>query len=193
MDDLDKGVQDAAMGAPSPEDEAGATPQPPEEEKDLTDEELKEQIEKLREDAKKEEDPTTKRHLEQQAGWSQKIMKEREKAKALEEGNRKAEEAKKALENALVEEAYSKAVDDAFGLPYFENLAKTNPELADRVAKEKWGKKSAKEVVMAEKRKRAEAGDEDSKRTVTEEEIRASEREKILHELAVEQVDAQFD
>lgn len=195
MEHLDVGEKDAGISAPSPEEaKDGATPpETPEEEKDLTDDELREQIDKLREEAKEEKDSTEKRHKEQEAGWKQKILKEREKAKALEEGNRKTEETRKAMEDMLLQEAYSKTVNDDFGLPYFESLSKTNPELADRLAKEKFDRKNARDLILSEKRKRAAAGDEESAKLVSEEEIRAAERERVYHELALEQVDSSFE
>lgn len=195
MDDLEIGETDAVVNdSPSPEEnQDSVTPETVEvEEKDLTDEELKEEIARLDEEIKLEEDAKEKRHKEQDKWWKQKIVKERERAKALEEGNRRTEEKLKSFESSLIEEAYSKTVDDNFGLPYFENLAKTNPDLADKLAKDKWGKKDAKELILDTKRKLADNWDEESKKLVSEEDIRASEREKIYHELSLKQADTMF-
>lgn len=157
MDDLETGEMDTVVDDTlSPEENLDSTtPEVVEEEKDLSDEELKEEIARLEEEIKLEEDAKEKRHKEQDKGWKQKIIKEREKAKILEEGNRKTEEKLKSFETSLIEEAYSKTIDDNFGLPYFENLSKTNPDLANKLAKDKWGK-SAKELILDSKRTLAE-------------------------------------
>lgn len=125
------------------------------EEAELTDEQLKEEIARLDKEIKEEEDAKEKRHKEQDKGWKMKIVKEREKAKTLEEENRKISEVRNTLEKNLIEEAYQKTIDDNFGLPYLENLAKTNPDIANKLTKEKWGK-SAKELILQTKRERAE-------------------------------------
>lgn len=194
MDDLENVVTDAPeTGTPSTEEtQDSVTPETPEEEKELSDEELKEEIARLEEEIKNEEDAKEKRHKEQDKGWKQKIIKEREKAKALAEENRKFQESRNSLEKALIEEAYAKTIDDNFGLPYFENLSKSNPDLANKLAQEKWGK-NAKELILDTKRKLAENGDEESQKLVSEEDIRASEREKVYHDLAIEQAEQMFD
>lgn len=159
----------------------------PNEETELSDEDLLAEIERLDELAKKEEDPKEKRHLEQQKGWSQKIAKEREKAKAIAEQNARALEAKEKYESSLVEEVYSKIIDDNFGLPYLEKLMVTHPDIAERVAKERWGT-SAKKLVLETKRSMA-GENEDIRNQVTEEDIRA----KVLHEVAMEDARAEFE
>ena len=195
MDDLETGWLDAAPidAPPSLETLDSQTPVTEAPEKEPTDEELKEEIVKLQEEVKKEEDAKEKRHKEQDIGWKQKIIKEREKAKVLEAENRKVLESKDTLEKSLIEEAYSKTIDDNFGLPYFENLSKTNPELADKLAKEKWGKRDAKELILDTKRTLAGNWDEEAKKLVSEEDIRSAEREKVYHEIALEQAQTMFD
>lgn len=182
MENLDEVKTEADIVVPT-ETEA----ETPEEERELSDEELKAEIERLDELAKKEEDPKEKRHLEQQKGWSQKIAKERDKARAISEENAKALESVTKYERSLVEEVYSKTCDDNFGLPYFEKIMQTNPEIAEKVAKEKWGT-SAKKLVLETKRGMAD-GNEEIKKQVTEEDIRA----KVYHEIAVEQAQSEFD
>jgi hypothetical protein len=152
-DDLDEVKEDAGADAtvPSQGEEETSTDETQTEEKDLTDEELATEVERLKEEAKKQDDPKEKRHLEQQAGWFQKVAKERDKAKTLEKENAQKEESMKRFEQSLIEEVYSKTVDDKFGLPYFENLYKTNPDIADKVAQDKW-QKSAKELILETKR-----------------------------------------
>lgn len=190
MDNLENVETDAPdTGIPSTEE---VTDTVPEEEKDLSDEELKEEIARLDEEIKNEEDAKEKRHKEQDKGWKQKIIKERDKAKSLEEENRKTKESYNGLEKALIDEAYAKTVDDNFGLPYFENLAKSNPDLANKLAKQYWSK-SAKELILDTKRNLADSGDEESQKLVNEEDIRASERERVYHDLALEQAEAMLD
>lgn len=75
MEDLKDVVTPGAGDAP-PVDPTGAQTAT-DEEKDLTDEELQQRIETLKEEAKKEEDPVAKRHKEQEAGWHMKVAKER--------------------------------------------------------------------------------------------------------------------
>lgn len=158
------------------------------EEKELTDEELALEVERLKEEAKNQEDPKEKRHLEQQAGWSQKILKERDKAKALEQENNRTKETMSAYESSLLEEVYEKAIDEKFGLDYFENFYKTNPSLADKLATEKWGK-SAKNIILETKRDLAKDGNESAKEEVSKEDIRAQ----VYHEVAIEQAQTIFD
>lgn len=157
MDNQEIVEQDApeaiAEGTPSTEENQDSVI-PEAEDKELSDEELKEEIARLEEEIKLEEDAKEKRHKEQDKGWKQKIIKEREKAKSLAEENRKVQEARDSLEKALIEEAYAKTIDDNFGLPYFENLSKNNPELANKLAKEKWGK-TAKDLILDTKRELA--------------------------------------
>lgn len=137
MDDMDQGTQDAVVtDVPSPEMPDGQTAETPEAE--LTDEELKLQIETLKEEAKKEVDPKEKRHKEQEAGWSEKVLRERERAQNLAKENDKAQASMKEVESTLIEETYSKIIDENFGLPYLEKLYATKPEIADKVTKEKW-------------------------------------------------------
>lgn len=133
MEDLVDDITDADIVVPSQE---GDTPIVEEEE--LTDEQLTEQVERLKEEASKQEDPKEKRHLEQQAGWSQKLLKEREKANNLAESNRTIEESRNKFESSLVEEVYEKAIDEKYGLPYFEKLMKSDAKLAEKVAQDKW-------------------------------------------------------
>lgn len=133
MEDLVDDITDADIVVPSPE---GDTPIVEEEE--LTDEQLTEQVERLKEEASKQEDPKEKRHLEQQAGWSKKLLKEREKANNLAESNRTIEESRNKFESSLVEEVYEKAIDEKYGLPYFEKLMKSDAKLAEKVAQDKW-------------------------------------------------------
>lgn len=158
------------------------------EETELTDEELALEVERLKEEAKNQEDPKEKRHLEQQAGWSQKILKERDKAKALEQENNRTKETMSAYESSLLEEVYEKAIDEKFGLDYFENFYKTNPSLADKLATEKWGK-SAKKIILETKRDLAKDGNESAKEEVSKEDIRAQ----VYHEVAIEQAQTIFD
>lgn len=158
------------------------------EETELTDEELALEVERLKEEAKNQEDPKEKRHLEQQAGWSQKILKERDKAKALEQENNRTKETMSAYESSLLEEVYEKAIDEKFGLDYFENFYKTNPSLADKLATEKWGK-SAKNIILETKRDLAKDGNESAKEEVSKEDIRAQ----VYHEVAIEQAQTIFD
>ncbi len=109
MENLDQVTQDAdEVVAPSTGEE---TPNESVEEKELSEEELALEVERLKEEAKKQEDPKEKRHLEQQAGWTQKIIREREKAKSLEEVNRQKEESISRVESLLIEEVYEKAMD----------------------------------------------------------------------------------
>lgn len=53
---------------------------------------------------------------------------------------------------SLIEDAYEKTISDSHGLPYLEKLTQTNPVLAEKLAREKWGK-SAKELILDTKRK----------------------------------------
>lgn len=193
MEDQENVETDAVIiDTPSTEEnENSENTQEVEPEKELSDEELKEEIARLKEEVKLEEDAKEKRHKEQDIGWKTKIVKEREKAKVLEDNNRKAEESYKSLESLLVEEAFSKTVDDNFGLPYFENLAKTNPDLAEKVAKTNW-QMTAKELILDTKRKLADDWNEKLQKEVSEEYVRMSEREKIYHELSLEQAEVKF-
>jgi hypothetical protein len=195
MDDIDKVEKDAVITDPpsAQEEPEPQKPEPEEPEKELTDDELKEEIARLDEEIKKEEDAVEKRHKEQDKGWKMKIVKERDKAKALEEDNRKKEESIKSFEKTLIEEAYSKTIDENFWLPYFENLTRSNPDLANKIAKEKWGKKDAKHLILDTKRQLAASWDEELKKVVSEEDIRTAEREKVYHELALDQVKDTFD
>lgn len=195
-DDLEEVKPDAVEtpekdeDTPSAEDEDTKQEETPDvvEDKELSDEELALEVERLKEEAKKETDPKEKRHLEQQAGWSVKIQKEREKAKSLAEENQKTKESNQRFEKSLIEEVYSKTQQDGFGLEYFEKLAKDNPDIAEKVAQEKW-KKTAKALILETKRGLANDGNEELKKQVTEEDIRA----KVYHEVAVEQAQSTFD
>jgi len=158
---------------------------------ELTDEQLQEEISRLKEEVTKEDDPKEKRYKEQDIGWKTKMLKEREKAKSLEETNRQTEARMKSIENNLLEEAYSKTIDDNYWLPYFENLAKNNPELADKLAKDKWNT-TAKELIFDTKKGLADDWDEELQKVVSEEEIRNAERTKIYHELSIEQAEDTF-
>lgn len=95
------------------------------------------------------------------------------------------------MENVLVEDAFEKIQSDEYGLAYLEKLAQSNPKLAEKVTRKYWDK-GPKELILETKRKLAEEGDEGAKKLVTEEDIRASEREKVLHELSVQGVEAEF-
>lgn len=160
--------------------------------KELTDEELKSEIERLKGEVEKEQDPKEKRHKEQDIGWKMKLQKERDKAKALENANKQNEERAKKLENSLIEEAYNKAIDESYWLSYFENLTKTNPDFAEKVSQSKWGK-SAKTLIWESKRELADKNnDEDLKKQISEEDIRQSEREKIYHEISIQQAEDLF-
>jgi hypothetical protein len=83
-------------------------------EKELSDDEIKEEIKKIEDEIKEETDPKEKRHKEQDKGWKMKILKERERAKTLEEENNRKADTLKNLENSLIEEAYSKVIDERF-------------------------------------------------------------------------------
>lgn len=190
MEDLKDVVTPGADTVP-PVDPTDAQAPAGEDDKDLTDEELQARIATLQEEAKKEEDPVAKRHKQQEAGWHMKVAKEREKAKELEEANRKVQETASGMEKALMEDAFEKIQSNDHGLPYLEKLAETNPSLADKVSKQHWGK-SAKELILDTKRKLAEEGDENAKKLVSEEDIRASERANVLHELSIQSVEAEF-
>jgi hypothetical protein len=183
MEDLVDDITDADIVVPSQE---GDTPIVEEEE--LTDEQLTEQVARLKEEASKQEDPKEKRHLEQQAGWSQKLLKEREKANNLAESNRTIEESRNKFESSLVEEVYEKAIDEKYGLPYFEKLMKSDAKLAEKVAQDKWWK-SAKEIILDSKRALAENGDEDSKNDITMEEMEA----KAEHKIAIREANKVFN
>lgn len=196
MENLEEKVAiDAAdtSASPSTEENQDSKSEPVETEEEKTDEQLKEEIARLDEEIKKEEDAKEKRHKEQDKGWKLKIIKEREKAKLLEEENIKKEETLKQLETRLFEEAYSKTIDDNFWLPYFESLSKSNPDLANKLAQEKWWKKNAQELIFETKKQLANEWDEELKKVVSEEEIRMSEREKVKHELALEEAESMFN
>lgn len=120
---------------------------------DLTDAKLTEEIDKLKEEAQKVEDPKEKRHLQQQAGRLQQIEKAREKARELEEKNRSYEER---LEKSAIEEVYQKATSQEHGLSYFKEVYKTDPQLANKVAKEKWNM-SAREAILASSKNNADS------------------------------------
>lgn len=187
MEDLEQDIQGTV------DENVDALPEstdasPEVDETELTDEELALEVERLKEEAKKQEDPKEKRHLEQQAGWSQKILKERDKAKALEQENNRTKETMSAYEASLLEEVYAKAIDEKFGLDYFENFYKTNPSLADKLANEKWGK-SAKNIILETKRDLAKDGNDSFKEEVSKEDIRAQ----VYHEVAIEQAQTIFD
>jgi SHS2 domain-containing protein len=194
MENLEEvGNPDAVRNdTPSQESQETITPETVAEEAELTDEQLKEEIARLDKEIKAEEDAKEKRHKEQDKWWKMKIVKEREKAKALEEENRKISEVRTTLEKNLIDEAYQKTIDDNFGLPYFENLAKTNPDIANKLAKEKWGK-SARELILDTKRERASKWDEELKKVVSEEDIRIAAREEAFHEVAIEMATTMFD
>lgn len=174
-------------GEPTIEEQDSQTPKTSEEEKELTDEELKEDISRLKLEISKEEDPKEKRHKEQEMWWKMKVEKERNRAKDLELKNRENEELSKTIENTLIEETYSKITSNEFWLPYFETLYKTNPKLADKVAKEKWDGKTAKQLILETKKQLADNWDDSAKQQVTEEEIRQEERDKIYEEIAIEE------
>lgn len=60
------------------------------------------------------------------------------------------------------------------------------------IAKEKWGKKNAKELIF-ETKKLHSSDDDEARKYVDEETIRQEEREKIRHEMALETVDTIFN
>lgn len=152
---------------------------------ELTDEQLDEDIKRLKDEVDKEEDPKEKRHKQQDIGWKMKIQKERKEAKEWTEKSKQAKQ-------SLIDEVYEKALDANYWLSYFEKLFNTDSKLADEVAKSKWNK-SAKQLILESKRELAEQnGDEELKKQITEEDIRQSEREKIYHELAIQQVEDIF-
>lgn len=191
MDDLDNVKQDAPdNGQPSIE-ETQEVNDTSKEDEELTDEQLEKEISRLKEEVNSEEDPKEKRHKEQNIGWKVKIQKERERAKDIAERNSVAEQRLIAIETKLVEEAYSKAVDDNFWLTYFEELSKSQPEIANKVA-EKFGVKTADELIFNTKKKLANDWDEDLKKQIFEQEIRLTEREKIYNEIAIEQAHSMF-
>lgn len=195
MDDLeqevDKGTPVDDTGTLST-DKSEAIETPEQEEEELTDEQLEAEISRLKDEAEKEEDPKAKRHIEQEAGWKMKIVKEREKAKKLELENQQTAERIKGYEAKAIEEAFTKALDENYGLPYFEKLYSEDPEFANKVAQEKW-KVSAKDLIFKTKKELAKNGDEALSKQVSEEEIRMSEREKIYHDLAIEQAQETFN
>jgi hypothetical protein len=78
------------------------------EEQELSDEELEAEISRLKEEAKSEENPKDKRHLEQEYGWKMKVLKERERAKTLEEKNNQTVERLNSYESNLLEELYER-------------------------------------------------------------------------------------
>jgi hypothetical protein len=192
MEHLEEVGNPDAVITDTPSQEPAEAIKPETVEAELTDEQLKEEIDRLDKEIKEEEDAKEKRHKEQDKGWKMKIVKEREKAKTLEEENRKISEVRNTLEKNLIEEAYLKVVDDNFGLPYLENLAKSNPDIANKLTKEKWGK-SAKELILQTKRERASDGDEELKKVVSEEDIRIAAREEAFHEVAIEMATTMFD
>lgn len=194
MEDLENKGADASIVNWTPPEENGEinSQTPPDEEKELSDEELQAEIDRLKDEVSKEEDAKEKRYKEQDIGWKMKVVKEREKARKLEAQNTEKEEKLKTFENTLVIEAYEKIIDDNFWLAYLEKLAKINPELANKVTNEKWWK-SAAELILDTKRELADNWNEDYKKVVSEEDIRKTEREKIYHELAIEQTQSIFD
>jgi len=204
MEDLENVETDAPKGIPSTKEEQDSKPAVKEEapstdapalvpeEKELTDEQLNEEISSLKEKVEKEDDPKEKRYIEQNIWWKMKVVKERDKAKALEEKNLKTEERLKGFESNLLEEAYSKSIDDNFWLPYFENLAKSNPDIAEKLAQDKWWM-SAKKLILDTKKELADWWDEKLKKEVSEEEIRESARNNVYHEIAIEQAEEMFE
>ncbi len=161
------------------------------EEQDLSDEELQAEISRLKEEAKSEENPKDKRHLEQEYGWKMKVLKERERAKTLEEKNNQTVERLNSYESNLLEELYERTNTE--WLPYFENLYKTNPDMANKLAKDKYDQPNAKTLILETKRSLASEWDEEASKIVSEEDIRQAERDKVYHELAIEQVETIFN
>ena len=140
-------------------------------EADLSNEQIQQDIDDIKERLKDETDAKEKRHKEQEIGWKMKIIKDREKANKLEEANNK-------LESRLVEEVYDKATTDWFGIWYFEKIYKDSPDLAEKVAKTKFGL-TAKQLI-----KRETWGE-----WIDEEEAIEKAREKVYKEMAIEAVE----
>jgi hypothetical protein len=168
MDDLETDVQiDAINHEPIENDEVtGDTPSDTGEDAEQVDEDLT------------VEDPKEKRHLQQQAGRLQQIEKAREKARELEEKNRSYEEL---LQKNTVEEVFTKATSTEHWLEYFKWIYKTDPQLANKVAREKWNM-SAKDAILASSKNNADSWDDDDKKSYTREQVRAE----VEHELSVE-------
>ena len=167
-------------------DDSIPTEQIQEESKELSNEEMQAEIDSMKEEIKTVQDPKEKRHKEQDVGRKMEILKQTQKAKELREANIVAEK-------NLIDEVYEKATTDWFGLEYFEKIYKTKPELADKVAQEKWGKKNAKEIILKYKKEFAEDWDETAEQELNEYSIRENEREKIMQELATEKLEELLD
>lgn len=196
MEDLENVETDAPNGTPSTKELQDSKPETVEEEssndeEELTDEQLTEEITRLKEEVEKEDDPKEKRYKEQNIWWKMRVVKERDKAKTLAEKNNQTEEKLKTFESNLLEEAYTKTLDDNFGLSYFENLTKNNPDIAEKLAQEKWWT-SAKQLILDTRKELADWWDEELQKVVSEDEIRQTERANVYHELAIEQATETF-
>jgi hypothetical protein len=176
MENLENEVTEVAdVGNVPPTDESNET----HEEQELTDDELTEEVARLKEEAKAVDDPKEKRHLEQQAGRLQQLSKAREKASQVEQSLRDKESRLAELESREIDYVYRETQGEN-GLQYFENLMEENRDLAEKVAHEKYGM-SAKKLIQATYKNLADGGDDKSKEKVTESESEA----KAEHKLAI--------
>lgn len=192
-ENLETKVSDVApdnTGSPTSE-EWEAQQESSEEIKDLTDDELKSEIQKFQEEAKTEEDPKAKRHLQQLAGLRMKEEKDRERLRTLEENNRIAEERLQTYEKTLINEVHNKVQDENYWLTYFEDLYNSNPELADKYSKEYWNM-NAKNLIIETKRQFANEWNEDYKKVVDEVDLETQIEEKVTHRVALKQVEKMF-
>jgi len=158
------------------------------EEENLSDDQVISEVERLKEEAKTTEDPKEKRHLEQQAGRLQQLAKARERASNAEKTAKEKEDYLTNLETKQIDLIYEKAMDEKYWLPYFEEIVKTDPKLADKVAKEKWWM-TAKQVIKQSKQELAQNGDDTAKQDLTMEEMEA----KAEHKIAVREANKAFN
>lgn len=181
MEDLEVVTPDADVIVPPSQEEET----PPQVEEDLTPEQITEEVEKLKEEAKGKEDPKEKRYIEQQAGRLQQLAKAKERAQLAEQT---ANEREQKLEAIEIESIYEKCMKPELGLSYFEEIAKTDPKLAEKVAQQKF-QISAKELILNSKKEAAQSGNEEVKQELTMGEYEA----KAEHKIAVREANKVFN
>lgn len=180
--------QDAIDTVGTPSDETGVETQTvdtTQDEEDLSPEQITQEAEKLKNEAKETKDQKEKRHLEQQAWRLQQLAKAKERASLAEQ---KATEREQRLERIEIESVYEKAIQSKYGVDYFEEVYKTDPDLANKVAKEKWGK-SAKEMIREVKKQEAEKWNDSRKQELSNEDLEAE----IEHKYAIKYAYKVFD
>lgn len=180
MEDLEKEVTQVADSnvPPTQDEDVSENNDTDSQKEELSDEELKSEVARLKEEAKTTEDPKEKRHLEQQAGRLQQLSKAREKANLAEQTLREKEERISRLEGKELEILFQKTQTEDW-LQFFEDLYESDPETAEKLARQKYDWMSAKELIAKTYKSLAKDWNDDAKKRVSEEESEAKAEHKV--------------